>query len=365
MKEFFEAYTAGMNSQDVRRLFEREAPAAYRVLTRDQPRDEKVRGRVARWLEIVRRGLVGLLRTLSPARRLLFGVAMAGVLFGLLSVQNTVVMVPWTASPVGWFLVAVAILTFLLAMEVVDRVRVRDELEVARHLQRELLPRQAPSVPGYRFAHSYRTANEVGGDYYDFLPLPDGRLALVAGDASGHGMAAGLLMAIANATLKTALDFDASPEAVLDLLNRVLLKTGDRRAFMTVFYGVLDPTTGGLRYRCAGHPFPLLRRQDGRIEELGTGAYPLGIWDRVEWETREVALHHGDLLVLYSDGLAEAFHPNAVESYGYDRVRAQVTPGGTPQQVLHRMLRDLDVFQRGEPLVDDVSVVVVGREGDP
>jgi len=157
----------------------------------------------------------------------------------------------------------------------------------------------------------------------------------VAGDASGHGMAAGLLMAIANATLKTAMDFDASPEAVLDLLNRVLVKTGDRRAFS---------------------------RQDGRIEELGTGAFPLGIRDRVDWETREIVVHHGDLLVLYSDGLAEAFHPSAVEAYGYDRVRAQVAPGGTPQQVHDRILRDLEGFQHGEALVDDVSVVVVGRE---
>ena len=362
MKEFFEAYTAGMNSQDVRRLFQRDAWIAYRVLTRDQPRDERARSRSARWVDGVRRGFLGMISALSPARRLLFGVAMAAVVFGLLSVQNTVVLVPWTASPVGWLLASAAILTFLLAMEVVDRVQVRDELEVARHLQRELLPREAPPVPGYRFAHSYRTANEVGGDYYDFLPLPDGRLALVAGDASGHGMAAGLLMAIANATLKTAMDFDASPEAVLDLLNRVLVKTGDRRAFMTVFYGVLDPASGRLRYRCAGHPFPLLRRQDGRIEELGTGAFPLGIRDRVDWETREIVVHHGDLLVLYSDGLAEAFHPSAVEAYGYDRVRAQVAPGGTPQQVHDRILRDLEGFQHGEALVDDVSVVVVGRE---
>ena len=93
---------------------------------------------------------------------------------------------------------------FLLALELVDRVLVRDELEVARQLQRDLLPSERPDCPGYRIAHSYRTANEIGGDYYDFLPLPDGRLALVIGDASGHGMAAGLLMAIANAALKLA-----------------------------------------------------------------------------------------------------------------------------------------------------------------
>ncbi len=98
----------------------------------------------------------------------------------------------------------------LLVLELADRVVVRDELEVARELQRELLPRQAPEVPGYEFAFSYRTANTIGGDYYDFLPLEDGRLVVLMGDASGHGIAAGLLMAIANSALK--LGFDADPD---------------------------------------------------------------------------------------------------------------------------------------------------------
>lgn len=362
LREFLQSYAEGLNANEVRRLFEREAPAAYRVLTRDQPHDTRARSRTSRWFDYARRGFLGLLQTLSPARRLLFGVAMVTVVFGLLSVQNTVAVVPWTASPVGWFLVAVAILTFLLAMELVDRVRVRDELEVARHLQRELLPRESPYVPGYRFAHSFRTANEVGGDYYDFLPLPQERLAVVAGDASGHGMAAGLLMAIANATLKTAVDFDPSPEKVMDLLNRVLVKTGDRRAFMTMFYGVLDPAQGLVRYQCAGHPFPLVRRRDGGVEECGSGSFPLGIRIDGCWETGELVLAEGELLLLYSDGLAEALRPDAEHPFGFERVKELLAPGGTPQEVHNRIWKALGEYLRGEPLLDDVSLVVFGRE---
>lgn len=362
LKEFIESYMAGMNANDVRKLFQRDAPAAYRVLTRDQPRDDRASGRAARWLDNVRRGFRGLMETLSPPRRLLFGVAMAAVILGLLSIQRTVVLIPWTASPVSWLLLAVGLLTFLLAIELVDRIRVRDELEVARHLQRELLPKVAPELPGYRFAHSFRTANEVGGDYYDFLPLPDGRLVVVAGDASGHGMAAGLLMAIANATLKTAVDFDPSPERVVDLLNRVLVKTGDRRAFMTMFYGVLDPASGVVQYQCAAHPFPLVRRRGGGVEEFGAGSFPLGIRGEGAWETGEIVLDEGDLLVLYSDGLAEAMRPDAEQPFGFERVRAQVAAGGTPQQVHDRIWTSLNNFLRSEPLLDDVSVVVVGRE---
>ena len=126
-----------------------------------------------------------------------------------------------------------------------------------------------PVVPGWSVAHSYRTANEVGGDYYDLMRLPDGRVALIVGDASGHGMAAGLVMAIANTTLKTALDLDPAPERVAALLNRAIYRIGTRRTFMSIFYAVLDPVTGNLRYVCVGHPFPFVRREDGRIEELG------------------------------------------------------------------------------------------------
>ena len=135
----------------------------------------------------------------------------ASLLFALVGILDVTVHAPIHGRQVSievsplWYLASIVALLFLLALELVDRIRVRDELEVARELQAELLPRRVPDLPGFRFAHSYRTANEVGGDYYDFLALPDGRLALMVGDASGHGMAAGLVMAIANATWKTAL----------------------------------------------------------------------------------------------------------------------------------------------------------------
>src|SRR6185295_7536529 len=134
--------------------------------------------------------------------RLLFAAALLAAVLGLLRSALVFTLhgrrVSLEFSPF-WFLLSLLLMGFLLALELVDRIRVRDELEVARELQAELLPRRVPDLPGFRFAHSYRTANEVGGDYYDFLALPDGRLALMVGDASGHGMAAGLVMAIANA----------------------------------------------------------------------------------------------------------------------------------------------------------------------
>jgi len=238
---------------------------------------------------------------------------------------------------------------------------VRDELEVAKALQSDLLPRKAPEAASYRFAHSYRTANEVGGDYYDFLPLSNGRLALVVGDASGHGMAAGLLMAIANATLKTAVDVDPEPRRVIEILNRTLCRTGDRRAFMSLFYSVLDPSTGALDYVCAGHPFPILRRRDGRLEELGEGGLPLGMKQDLEPQGASTRLEPGDLLLLYSDGLVEALRQDG-EAFGYDRLGGLLAQTASPQAMHDHIINEFDRFVTGEPLRDDLTLVVMARD---
>jgi phosphoserine phosphatase RsbU/P len=259
------------------------------------------------------------------------------------------------------FVVSVLALTYLLALELVDRIRVRDELEVARELQADLLPDEIASIPGYAFAHSYRTANEVGGDYYDLTPLPDGRVALMVGDASGHGMAAGLVMAIANATLKTGLDLDPSPERVLALLNRTLCRTGTKRTFMSAFYALLLPELGILEYVCAGHPFPLLRRENGEIEELGEGGLPLGLHDALPLKCHKVAMRPGDLLVLYTDGLAEAVDAQG-GAFGYDAIRGVVRGGGLPATVHDRILAAFDRHVGEEPLHDDLTLLVMNRQ---
>ncbi len=263
-----------------------------------------------------------------------------------------------------FFLSSIAGLILVLTMELVDRIRVRDELEVARELQRDLLPDRVPEVAGYHVAHSYRTANTIGGDYYDLLPTPDGRVAVVVGDASGHGIAAGLLMAIANATLKTALDLDPSPCAVMALLNRALYRTGDRRAFMTLFYSVLDPATGELEYACAGHPYPMLRRAGGAVEELGTGQLPLGMRPELDVESASTRLEDGDLLMLFSDGLPEAVGRGG-EAFGFERLRHLLTNVGSPQVIHDRVLMAFDQHRAGEALNDDFTLVVLTRQMEP
>jgi phosphoserine phosphatase RsbU/P len=364
LEAFVREYTAGLSTRELQRLFDKDASNAYTVLTREHGLGPEPEGGIRRFLFRAKVIFLGLSYKLTPPRRLLFAVSLLFAFIGLVDIRFIGTLhgrnITVESSPL-WHLASVSGLLFLLALELVDRIRVRDELEVARDLQAELLPRRVPDLPGFRFAHSYRTANEVGGDYYDFTPLPDGRLALMVGDASGHGMAAGLVMAIANATWKTALDLDPAPERVLALLNRTLCRTRGKRTFMSVFYALLDPPTGRLEYISAGHPFPLLRRADGRVEELGEGGLPLGIREPLRCRPGATTLEPGDLLVLYTDGLAETTDPHGKEAFGYDRLRGLVAHGGDPQILHDRILGAFDTHVAGEPLLDDLTLVVVAR----
>ena len=348
-ERYVRSSTEGLHGSEFRRLFDRDAVRAYDVVTREHDRDEEPASRFWRFFYRARILFLGLSYKLSPPRRVVFVLCIVFALWGI------------TDRVVPLLLVSIAGLIFLLVLELADRVVVRDELEVARDLQRELLPRYEPAVEGYEFAFSYRTANTIGGDYYDFLPLDDGRFAIVIGDASGHGIAAGLVMAIANSALKLGFDHDSDPLLVSRLVNRALCRTGGRRAFMTLFGGVLDPPSGRLDYVCAGHPYPLLRRASGEVLELGTGCLPLGIRLNLEMAPEHAVVEPGDTLLLFTDGVFETLD-GAGESFGFERLKAAVMPGGTSRSVHDQLLQQVDEFRGDEPLYDDCSVVVVSRE---
>lgn len=362
LEGFARAYAGGVRGADLRRLFDRDAAHAWRVLARDQEAGAEPKNRLKRWLFRAKVLFLGVSYRLSPPRRVLFLVALLAGLFALGdskiafdSGEGLRVVVDTTPF---WTMVSIGGLLYLLVVELVDRVLVRDELEIARAVQRDLMPAAAPVLPGWRFAHAYRTANEVGGDAYDFLPLADGRLALSISDASGHGMAAGLVTTVATATLRTAVDIDPAPAAVAGLVHRALRRAGQRRSFLTLFYARLDPATGELDWVCAGHPYPLLRRADGRLEEVGAGALPLGSRAEVAPALGRARVEPGDLLVLYTDGLVETLGRDG-SSFGHDRLRAAVAPGGGAAAVQARVLAAFDSHLGDEPLGDDLSLVVI------
>ncbi|MEZ5332776.1 MAG: PP2C family protein-serine/threonine phosphatase [Thermoanaerobaculia bacterium] len=364
-RSFVERYTEGVQVDHLRHLFDREASTVYEVLSRDIEGAEP-EGRNQRFFHRLKVVFLGLSYKLSPPRRILFAACLAIAVFGLLDVNQLQLGVGTRDIAIDFsplfFLSSICGLVYLLAMELVDRVRFRDELEVARQLQRDLLPDAAPAVHGFSFAHSYRTANTIGGDYFDFLPTGDGRLAVLVGDASGHGIAAGLLMAIANASLRTALDLDPQPEAVLSFLNRVLCRTGDRRAFMTLFYCLLDPTTERVDYACAGHPFPLLRTATGEVREVDTeGSLPLGMRTDTAVRTGSFTFAPGDTLALFTDGLPEAVGTDNA-AFGFPRLQSLLAAPGTPQSLHDRILAAFDHRQSDRPLADDLTLLLLARD---
>jgi len=361
-------FAGGVSRRDVERLFQEDATHVFQVLAADRKVEDESGDDLARFLRGIRAFFLGLVFKLSPARRMLFVISLLLPVLGMIDVdlQLSATSLYVDFSPI-WFGLGMAGMVFLLALELVDRVRVRDELEVARALQRDLLPTRAPELSGWSIAHSYRTANEIGGDYYDFLELEDGRLALAVGDASGHGIGAGLVMAIACAMLKTAVDTAPSPHHVLEMVNRAIYRTGGRRAFLTLFYGVLDPATGRLEYACAGHPFPLLRRAEGDVVELGHGALPLGLRREVEVATGETQISEGETLVLYTDGLPEAVSGDGEteSAFGFERLKGLTRHGGSPRDIHDRVIAALDHHLDESALDDDVTLVVISRKFRP
>ncbi len=362
-KQFFREYTDGVDVGRVHTVLGRDVTRAFAVLTRDHPESDKPKGRIGRFWDRSKRLFLGLSYKLSPARRILFAVAMVLVFFGVQRQQFTIhSMDLQLQSPSPFLLLSIGALVFLIILELADRVLVRDELEVARQLQAELIADRSPEVDGWAFAFSYQTANTIGGDYYEFISLPDGRLFVAAGDASGHGIAAGLVMAVAGATLKLAVDQKPDPVSVAEMVNGALYRTGGPRAFMTLFCGVLDPGTGHFHFVCAGHPFPLHRKSDGSLTELGTGCLPLGLRPAVPLQASSVTIGPGEALVIYSDGIPETLDGEG-RDFGFDRLQKAVGSGGSAQQIHDNVLRAVDAFAGEAPALDDRSLVVIRNDG--
>jgi serine phosphatase RsbU (regulator of sigma subunit) len=200
--------------------------------------------------------------------------------------------------------------------EAQERQRIEQELRVAREIQQTLLPKSLPGLPGYDVAAYYRPAHEVGGDFYDFLELDDGRLGLVIGDATGHGVPAALMMANTQSVLRAVAQRGGSePGSILAEANEILYPDIPPNMFVTCFYAILDPESGRLLYANAGHDLPYLRRESG-ADELRARGMPLGLMPGMSYEEKEIVLKGGEAALLYSDGLVEAHDPHG-EMFGF------------------------------------------------
>jgi predicted ester cyclase len=248
------------------------------------------------------------------------------------------------------------------------RQSILQELRVARSIQEASLPKEVPELEGWVISPRYQPAREVGGDFYDFHLLTEGRLGVVVGDATGKGVPAALVMSTTCGMLQAtagALD-SSSPGEILAQVNETLLARIPQNMFVTCFYAILDPESGGLRYANAGHDLPYLHRRSGHAEELRARGMPLGLMPGMSYEEGEASLREEHGVLFYSDGLVEAHNPNG-EMFGFPRLRALVAEHDDGEQSLIDSLLDAlySFVGEGWEQEDDITLLTLERSASP
>ena len=247
-----------------------------------------------------------------------------------------------------------------LEQERIERERVDQELRVARRIQQASLPNEVPELEGWQISPVYHPAREVGGDFYDFHLLSEGRLGVVVGDATGKGVPAALVMSSTRSMLRALARASNSPGEVLEQVNDLLVTDIPPNMFVTCFYALLDPESATLRYANAGHDLPYLQRR-GEAEELRARGMPLGLMPEMGYEEGEVSVREGNCILFYSDGLVEAHDPKG-EMFGFPRLRALIAKHGEEGSIGNLLLEELYSFVgEGWEQEDDITLLTLER----
>ena len=373
---FWQRVTEGIAVQALWAQFMSEARASYSLYSREidwEALRKETRGR--RFMKTTAALFWAMLMKLSPARRVFLLIAL---FFAIVALTNSQVTISSSNhnhtllfNPPNNFLavlLAVAALLFLLALELADRVTMKRDLEIAREIQRWLVPASPPVVPGVEIAFVSRPANTVGGDYHDaFLrpsqsSKPDSkRLLVVVADVAGKSVPAALLMATFQASLRTLAEANTSLLDLVEGLNRYACahSLGGRR-FTTAFFAELEPETGVLSYVRAGHNAPFIRRASGSLERLETGDLPLGVDARAHFTCGGASMGSHDLLVIFTDGLIEAVN-EADQEFGEPRVLDVLKSGdaASAQATLKNLLSAVDAFVGHARQHDDITCLLL------
>lgn len=244
--------------------------------------------------------------------------------------------------------------------EAAERERLKQEMRVATLIQQQFLPRELPKLPQWQIAAYYGPARAVGGDFYDFIPMTDGRIGIAVGDVTDKGVPAALVMARTHSILRAEASRSVSPGEILGRANALLVPEMPARMFVTCLFAILEPETGRIVMANAGHNLPFIRTDDGVVELRATGM-PLGLMPGIRYEETEGVIAPGSNVLLYSDGLVEAHDPNQ-EMYGFPRLRKAMTVDDAGSELLDRLLETLHQFTgAGWEQEDDITLVTLRR----
>lgn len=358
---FWQRISEGRQLDELWSQFTADARASYGFYMRESGAAEEEmvnqRGR-PRFGHIVKTLFWSLVMKLTPARRVLLIIACA-----LLLVSSVQFKFGKNAElDLNFTIFSVLVLLLLLALELADKVTMKRDLEIAREMQRMLVPQSAPSVDGIDIAFATRPANTVAGDYYDaFLRAGGKSLMLFVADVAGKGIPSGLLMARFEASVHLLCDESAPLKDVMERLNRTIWeRSGGGRHFITCFAAELDVESRALTWVSAGHNPPLIVRASGKVEKLAQGGLPLGMFPAARYEAGHGELQHGDWLVIYTDGVTEANDTTDAE-FGDARLEKLAQGfGKTPAaECMKRLFTAVDAFAGTAPQADDITCLLL------
>jgi serine phosphatase RsbU (regulator of sigma subunit) len=250
-----------------------------------------------------------------------------------------------------------------LTEERFERERLEHELQLASEIQQRLQPSSPPIVEGYDLQGVSFSCYEVGGDYYDFIPRCDGKLLIALGDVSGKGTAAALLMSSLHAAMHAQVAANSSLLQTINAVNQYLANNTPTNRFVTLFLAELDAETGNMNFINAGHNPPLIAHADGRVEQLASGGFPLGIMPMAQYDVGRTHLEKGEALVIYSDGVSEANNTKG-EEFGVDRLEEVVRKNlsASAAGLRDKVESSLSAFTQTAPAGDDITLVIVKRK---
>jgi len=257
---------------------------------------------------------------------------------------------------------AMALSNISMQKRMIDQRTLEREMQIAREIQTRLLPRSMPQIENYDCSAMSVPAKHVGGDYFDFIPLPEGKLGIAIADVSGKGVPAAILTASVRSALQVEVRGGHDLVEVMNHLNEMVYRDTESNMFVTMVYAMLDPKTGELEYANAGHPYPLLFSSDGNLTELVQGGCFLGIGERMPYLSARAILPPGSILLLYSDGVTDT-QANDGNIYGRKRLIATVRNqvGSSSEQIRAAIVKDTADFQGSAEQFDDFTLVVIRR----
>ena len=360
IRQFWQRVSEGRQLDDLWSQFAADARASYGFYGKDVDWEEIQK--LPKWhrpFHVAKDIFWAMLMKMTPARRVLLLLALAMLLMSGFTFQfGHDVQIQFKFE-----LFAALIFLLLLSLELADKVTMKRDLEIAREIQTWLVPSQAPDVAGADIAFATRPQNSVAGDYYDaFYPDPENRerLVVVIADVAGKSVPAALLMATLQASLRTIAGEGVPVAELVTRLNRYASAYSlDGRRFTTAVLAEYEPASRRLTYVNAGHNAPILRRENGTLEKLEAGGLPLGIKVDAAYETASLELRPGDALILFTDGVIEAFNESG-EEFGNERWLATIR--GLPDWNGHRSLKYLmervDQFVGATRQADDITCLV-------